>query len=558
MRLKLVLSILITCYSCNNPIKNKETPYNNDFSTRCLQNYLNSMAKVGFSGGVLVVKDTIPIIFSGYGYSDKEKSIPFTVKTPTLIASVSKPFISALFIKLENTGLIDIEDTVDKYLNDVPNDKKTIKIKHLIAHTSGLTTGITKSFNVGWSNKFLKEILSHPLLFEPGTQEYYSNDGYALLTLIAEKATGLTWENCLRKYIFNDASMTNSGTFVEDKWNTNEIAKAYNGNILQGDAKLSPWNSPSYSLQSGSIITTMSDILNFEKSLFRKEVLDEKAYKKWVYAPNQGWGNWFHNNLGAMHVVHEGYLGPFGFNSIYVRYPDYNLAIFVASNDGQYPYAERIKNDLETILFGGTVFQSPNVVNEIGQEKFIDYQFQISDSAKFLIDKKANKLTISLKNQDEVNSFMSLNQSLIKKLNKTNAQSFQLLEWFKSRNTITSNLPIESNSRKQFEKTMLKLETEFGKIKSFQIVYSYPDIDSSDEFPMYHSYCHIDTEKQSYIIKLTWGNEQFMGGTDSNAFSTLGKTLPLPFDDIPVQHMIGNRYFVYLPFYYKIVYGSVS
>ncbi len=114
---------------------------------------------------------------------------------PYQIASNSKQFLAALILLLEDEHKLSLNDTVSKWLPGVTGGD-TITIRQLLSHTSGL-----QDF---WPQDYLFSDMTHPvqprgiverwgakpLDYSPGTRWQYSNTGYVVAGMIAEKAGG--------------------------------------------------------------------------------------------------------------------------------------------------------------------------------------------------------------------------------------------------------------------------------------------------------------------------------------------------------------------------------
>src|SRR4029078_5299625 len=92
------------------------------------------------SGVAVIARDGKPVLAQAYGYADREKKIPNTVDTPFLLGSMNKLFTGSAIGQLVDQGKLSYEDPLAKFLPDFPNPEsaRTIKIKHLLSHTSGL------------------------------------------------------------------------------------------------------------------------------------------------------------------------------------------------------------------------------------------------------------------------------------------------------------------------------------------------------------------------------------------------------------------------------------
>lgn len=96
----------------------------------------------GFS--TIVVVDGKTIYKKMLGSADLENSIPIKENTLFNIGSTSKQFTAFLILLLEEEGKLSIDDNVNKYLPEYKVfQQNTIKIKHLLYHSSGLREELT-------------------------------------------------------------------------------------------------------------------------------------------------------------------------------------------------------------------------------------------------------------------------------------------------------------------------------------------------------------------------------------------------------------------------------
>ncbi len=169
-----------------------------------LDDYLRGQVERGFSGVVLSSRDDSIVLHEAYS-----TDTTITPETAFWIGSLTKPFVAAAILKLQEQGRLSVQRPIAEYLSDVPPDKQGLTLHQLLTHTSGLghryaSEGITDR------EEAIHTILSLPLEHVPG--EYaYSNDGYSLLAAIVSRVSGLTYEEYLRRYLLTPAGMTRSG-----------------------------------------------------------------------------------------------------------------------------------------------------------------------------------------------------------------------------------------------------------------------------------------------------------------------------------------------------------
>ena len=92
------------------------------------------------------------------------------------IASMGKVLVtSTLILNAVGDGKLSLDDTLDKFFENVPKEEKSITIKQLLTHTSGIARcPILPESVVGGNIAVAKQIINNPLLFKPGTHQQYS------------------------------------------------------------------------------------------------------------------------------------------------------------------------------------------------------------------------------------------------------------------------------------------------------------------------------------------------------------------------------------------------
>jgi len=169
-----------------------------------------------FWGVVLVARKGKTLFAKGYGFADY-KQRPNSPQTMFEIASTSKQFTAAAILKLRMQGKLKLTDKLGKFFKNVPQDKRTITLRHLLRHTSGISGKI----GLPYSSRKTKEqlatfVFSKPLVSQPGQKWAYCNVAYALLAAVVEIASGSSFEAYSKTQLFEPAGMTDTG-FIGDK-----------------------------------------------------------------------------------------------------------------------------------------------------------------------------------------------------------------------------------------------------------------------------------------------------------------------------------------------------
>src|SRR5262249_27395023 len=172
--------------------------------------------KPGSPGSALgVVQDGRVVYQRGYGMANLEYGIPIAPATIFVVASVSKQFTAFAVQLLAQEHRLSLDDHVRKYLPELHDFGKTITIRHLLHHTSGLRDQWNLLWLAGWRNQDViteQDVLNlvwrqGELNFEPGAEHLYSNTGYTLLGLIVKRISGRSLDAFCQERMFKPLGM---------------------------------------------------------------------------------------------------------------------------------------------------------------------------------------------------------------------------------------------------------------------------------------------------------------------------------------------------------------
>jgi CubicO group peptidase (beta-lactamase class C family) len=151
----------------------------------------------------------------GYGMADLEHDTPITPATRFYIASLSKQFTAMSIVLLAQDHRLSLDDSIRKWVPEVPSFGAPITLRQLLHHTSGLRDYFTLLAVAGWPSDgpltekgFLDLVARQKSLnFSPGDEFLYSNTGYALLSIVVHRASGETLRDFARERIFDPLGM---------------------------------------------------------------------------------------------------------------------------------------------------------------------------------------------------------------------------------------------------------------------------------------------------------------------------------------------------------------
>ena len=158
------------------------------------------------------------VFAKGYGSASLEHGVSITPVSAFYAASVSKQFTAFAVALLSAQGKLSLDDDIRKWIPEVPNFGKTITVRHLIHHTSGIRDYFGLLGMTDWQSdgplteaRFLDLVSrQHELNFDPGTRFLYSNTGYVLLSILVKRASGQSLREFADAQIFAPLGMTNS------------------------------------------------------------------------------------------------------------------------------------------------------------------------------------------------------------------------------------------------------------------------------------------------------------------------------------------------------------
>ncbi len=198
---------------------------------------LKEWKAAGFAVAV-VHKDTV-IYAKGFGYRDVEKKLPVTPNTLFAIGSVTKSFTSSLIGLLQKEGKVDYDKPAVTYLpelrfyNDALNN--SITLRQMMSHQTGLPRHDLSwyLFTTASRDSVLRRVQYQQPTFAPRERWQYNNFMFTAQGAIAEKFMRTTWEDAVRKSIFEPLQMRRSNFSVSDLEADADAAKGYN---VKGDS----------------------------------------------------------------------------------------------------------------------------------------------------------------------------------------------------------------------------------------------------------------------------------------------------------------------------------
>lgn len=164
---------------------------------------------------VSVVKDGQLFFSKGYGYADEEARIEVDpAVTLFRIGSVSKLFVWTSVMQLVERGMLDLDEDVNTYLNDIeiPDDyDEPVTLSDILTHSAGFEDHVIGLFGDSATDlRPLGEVLAEQLpdrVRPPGEVSSYSNHATGLAMYIVEVVSGTPWEQYIQENILDPLEM---------------------------------------------------------------------------------------------------------------------------------------------------------------------------------------------------------------------------------------------------------------------------------------------------------------------------------------------------------------
>lgn len=176
---------------------------------------------VGLAAMVMV--DGNVVASAAQGERKKGSGVPIELGDRWHLGSITKSITATMLARLVESGQLRWTDTIGERFPDgsIHKDWKPVTLQQLLTHTSGAPANF--SFGVRLSGlgvgpectrerrKAVIDVLAQKPAHAPGKTFAYSNVGYTIAGAMAERATGVSWEDLIKREVFEPLKLTESG-----------------------------------------------------------------------------------------------------------------------------------------------------------------------------------------------------------------------------------------------------------------------------------------------------------------------------------------------------------
>ncbi len=294
----------------------------------------------GFSGIVAVAEGERVLWQHGFGLARRHENIPFTEFTLFDLGSVSKQFLGASLVKLEQVGKLSLQDPLSKFLR-MPEAARDVTLTQALQHRTGFGYPEQNQWNElsKWIFEPVKfiETFFELAKYDEKRPFFYNNLTYSALSLVVKSAAGVGYEDYFSRELFLPAGMTMTGFNIPGRVNLAFSAIGYEGAVPRAQAGQLP-NGIGYAGSTG-VISNVADLRKWLLALSRRQILQGETDKLFQTPPGDpipyGLG-WFVDRDADGRIKSYSHGGAtIGFVSFAAYYPENETTFLVLMNDSK-------------------------------------------------------------------------------------------------------------------------------------------------------------------------------------------------------------------------------
>lgn len=292
-----------------------------------------------------VVKDGRIVAQGALGLANVEHRVPVRGDTLFAINSATKSFTGVAMMQLVEAGQVDLDAPISRYLGGLPANWQSIRVRQLLAHTSGLPNIVDRQGLIGGGSEAeaWTKVMELPLEAPPGTRFAYNQTNYGLLARIIAKVATMPFEQFFSQRQFAPAGMvrtTFGDTFdvVPNAATPYAFTRRVPGQPALETSYLNHWSEdlPGGLRTGGGIQTNAQELARWIMALSDGKLLKDPASLAQMWNPEPlasgGASPWSAGWPIIRTSCHPAYAGIGGARSAFYIYPNDGLAVIVLTN----------------------------------------------------------------------------------------------------------------------------------------------------------------------------------------------------------------------------------
>jgi CubicO group peptidase (beta-lactamase class C family) len=310
------------------------------------------------SASVAIVMDGQIAYAQAFGKAQLHPDRPATPAARYEIGSISKEFLAAALLMLEEERRLSLEDKAGRYLPEL-GPAADVTLRQLLSHTAGIRDYWPQDYvfprmlSPISHEELLEGWARRPLDFPPGERWQYSNTGYAAAGVIFEKVAGESLFAFLKRHVFGPLHMSSVVNVDEGE---SADAMGYTRAAL-GPLHPAPRQGNGWRFAAGELAMTAEDLARWDISIIERSLMQSSSYRELeseiVLANGVGsrYALGLHVRISSERRVlaHGGVTS--GFTSYNLIYPDERAAVVALTNSDAPHAATDICEKLHDLLF---------------------------------------------------------------------------------------------------------------------------------------------------------------------------------------------------------------
>lgn len=289
----------------------------------------------------MVIHEGQVVLSRAYGLTSLETRERATPETTYRLASLTKQFTAMAIMLLVEGGKLRYDDRVVDVLPGFPKTLGELRIRHLLQHTSGIwdyEDFVPSTHPVQVKDRDVLALISRTdrTYFPPETAVRYSNSAYAVLSLIVEQVSGVTFAQFLRDRIFTPLGMRS--TVAYEAGISTVPHRSYGYVASEGGFTPRDQSPTSAVLGDGGVYSSVMDLVAWDKALDTHALVREDTQRlAWTppalpdgTSTRYGFGWFVDEDGGRVRLSHHGETS--GFTNAIVKYPAQRLTVIVLTN----------------------------------------------------------------------------------------------------------------------------------------------------------------------------------------------------------------------------------
>jgi CubicO group peptidase (beta-lactamase class C family) len=315
-------------------------------------------AETSFSGVVRVDRADDVRLARAYGLADRAHGIPNSVDTRFAIASGVKSLTALTVVSLIEEGRLEPATTARSILGaDLPLIDDAVTVEQLLAHRSGIgdyfdeeiERPITEyilpvpSHELATTEGYLRVLDGHPMKFAPGERFSYSNGGYVVLALIAERVSRTPFHDLVVERVCRPAGMPDTEFLRSDEL----PGRAALGYLEPVGLRTNVLHLPVRGSGDGGIYSTASDVHALWDAFFDGRIVSKGWVEEMVRPRSDGPAPWRYGLgfwlRGDDVVAMEGSDAGVSFRSTRHRTKELTYSVLSNTSEGAWPVADHLE-----------------------------------------------------------------------------------------------------------------------------------------------------------------------------------------------------------------------